>query len=176
VPLVYYIDGYNVIHFCSQLKPLAMENFEAARDALVERVARFCAVTGETAKIVFDGRGRQADPTLPLCGTPGLEVIYSPRSQSADAYIEREAYMTSRRGDMVVVSGDSGIRTLCRGLGTLTMEPDNFLGTIEERLESERLGRDATQTGYTRHTVEDRLDEASRDRLRELRDNLEKQS
>ena len=151
-----------------------MENFEAARDALVERVARFCAVTGERAKIIFDGRGRQADPDLPVRGGPGLEVISSPKSQSADALIEREAYVAGRRGDMVVVSGDSGIRALCRGLGTLTMEPDNFLKTIEERLENERLGREATQTGYTRQTVEDRLDEASRERLRRLREDLER--
>ena len=107
---LYYIDGYNVIHFCSQLRPLAEENFEAARDALVERVARFCAASGEVAKIVFDGRGHQAEPAPPFRGSPGMEVIYSPKSQSADAFIEREAYVAPRRGDVVVVTGDRGIR------------------------------------------------------------------
>ncbi|MBN2308557.1 MAG: NYN domain-containing protein [Candidatus Hydrogenedentes bacterium] len=174
MPLTYYIDGYNVIHFCPALRPLADANFESARDALIERVARFCSASGDSAKIVFDGRGRQADPHLPFRAGPGLEVVYSPAHQSADALIERTAYHAPNRRDLVVVTGDRGIRGLCRGMGTLVMEPNHFLSTIDERLNRERDDLQRTHERHTGISIEERLDEASQSRIQALKKRLKK--
>ncbi len=54
MPSTYYIDGYNVIHHSSMLRPLADQDFEAAREAFIEKVGRFCVATGNEAKIIFD--------------------------------------------------------------------------------------------------------------------------
>ncbi len=173
MPINYYIDGYNVVHCCSRLRALIQDSFEAGRDALVDRVSRYCAATGEAAMVVFDGRGRAAEPMPPFHGSPGLEVVYSPTHQSADALIERAVYDAKNRRDIIVVSGDRGIRDLCRGLGALVMSPDNFLVAVDERLERDRAGLHAQQNPQTRSTIEDRLDPSARDQLEALKKRLE---
>ncbi len=171
---LYYIDGYNVIHHCTRLKTLARDDFEAARETLIDRVARYCTEAGKRAKIIFDGRGRRPDLVSPFLSGPDLEVIYSPAHQTADALIEREVYEAQDRSEIVVVSSDRGIRDLCGGLGALTMRPEHFLSTIDENLQQ---GRSALE--LKRHTtsrparIEEHLDETARQRLQALRRDLE---
>lgn len=168
----YYIDGYNVIHHCERLRPLAQENFEAARDALVERVAHYCAAVGARAIVVFDGRGHTTDTDAGLPSAPGLSIVFSPKNQTADALIERAIYSARDRRDIVVVSADRGIRDLCGGLGALTMQPENFLASIDMALSQARASLDATQGGFGRTSVEDRLDADAVKRLRDLKKRL----
>lgn len=175
MPNLYYIDGYNVIHHCKRLKKLAKTDFEAGREALIDRVARYCTDAGKAAKIIFDGRGRRPDLISPFLSGPRLEVIYSPASQSADALIEREVYEATNRSSIIVVTSDRGIRDLCAGLGALTMHPDHFLSMIEESL---RQARDSIQLTQYKHRhatrMEDHLDEATRENLDALRRKLER--
>lgn len=173
MPLSYYIDGYNVIHHAPDLRERAQGDFESARDLLIERVARFCAASQSEARIVFDGRGRRADPVQPFRAPPGLEVIYSPNRQSADALIERMVYQTTERREIVVVSADRGIRELCQGLGTLVMTPHNFLETVQETLERDQAGLEYLRRHHRRYTVEDWLDPDSREQLDALKRRLE---
>jgi len=153
----YYIDGYNVIYHSATLKPLALENFEIARDALIEKVGRFCVATGHHAKIVFDGRGRRGQAPASFEGAPNLEIMYTHGQQSADALIERTVYTAPTPRNIVVVSGDRGIQDLCRNLNALIIEPDNFLASIRET-----------------DGVENRLDGNAIDRLLKYKQDLEK--
>ena len=43
-------------------------------------------------------------------------------------YLDRQDYSS----EIIVVSGDRGIRDLCQTLGALIMGPDNFLATVRE--------------------------------------------
>jgi predicted RNA-binding protein with PIN domain len=169
---IYFIDGYNVIHFCPRLQPLAQRDFEAARDSLIDRVARYCAQTGEPARIIFDGRGRKPEPTAPLRGAPGLEVVYSPGHLSADTVIERFVYGSKNRREIVVVTGDQGIRQLCRGLGSLVMAPEHFLDMIQENLNRARHTLRADAQRYRSSPLEDRLDDNAREQLNRLKRKL----
>jgi len=173
MPSIYYIDGYNVIHHSSLLRPLAEQDFEAAREALIEKVGRFCAVTGCQAKVVFDGRGRRTEPITPTQNFPGLEVLYSPGHQSADTIIERIVYLSSDRRSVIVVSADRGIRDLCRGLSALVMAPDNFLATIREADADTRTALERTRRPDSLLRVEQRLDDSTLARLVEIRRKLE---
>ncbi len=170
----YYIDGYNVIHHSKLLQPLAVQDFEAAREALIEKVGRFCSATGSIAKIVFDGRGRKAQGMTPAAHYPGLEVIYSPGHQSADTVIERIVYTATERRSVIVVSADRGIRDLCRGLNALVMVPDNFLSTIRETEAETRTTVAQTQKADSLLRIEGRLDETTLERLARIRRDLEK--
>jgi predicted RNA-binding protein with PIN domain len=173
MPNTYYIDGYNVIHHSALLRPLADQDFEAARAALVEKVSRFCVATGNQAKIIFDGRGRQPDPVAPLAQVPGLEVLYSPGHQSADTLIERIVYAAEDRRSIIVVSGDRGIRALCRGLNALVMEPDNFLATVRDADADTRRALQHIQRPDTLRRIENRLDATDLDRLNRIKKDLE---
>lgn len=170
----YYIDGYNVIHQCPRLLRLTKTDFESARDSLIERVARFVGTTGDPSTIVFDGRGRNAEPHIPFRGPPGLEVIYSPGHLTADAVIERYVYSSSNRRDIVVVTGDRGIRDLCRGLGSLVMSPEHFLTIVEESLANSTAHLRTTFEKFSTNFLEDRLTNDARERLQRIKDSIEK--
>jgi len=169
---LYFIDGYNVIHHSSLLKPIAMRDFEAARDALIEKVAGFCATTGSRATIVFDGRGRRSEPVTPLGGVPGLEVVYSHGDKSADAVIERTVYTTPNPRDLIVVTSDRGIRSFCQSQGALVMKPENFIASVRERVGQTQAALDHLKRPDTDQRLENRLDEAALERLRKLRETL----
>lgn len=169
--LHYLIDGYNAVHHCPELRALTRDDFEAARDALVEKAAQFCTVAPDKVTIVFDGRSRQAEPHRPHEGYLRLSVVYSPAHQTADAFIERQVFAAPNRRDVVVVTGDRGIRDHSYGLGALVMSPANFFQTLSETLGNARHARAAKQTP-ARDTIEDRLDEAALRNLEELKARL----
>lgn len=169
---IYLIDAYNVMYQCPQLKPLARRDFEAARDALVERVSRYCGTTGEPAKVIFDGRGRNPETHTPYRGSPGLEVVYSPGHLTADAIIEREVYGAPHRREIIVVTGDRGIRDLCRGLGSLVMAPEHFLNMVDEVLTRSSAHLRTNYEKFSTNLLEDRLPDQSREHLSKLKKHL----
>lgn len=173
---LYYIDGYNVIYRSTVLRPLAFEAFESARDGLIEKVSRFCASTGYRAKIVFDGRGHSHDRELPPCGSEGLSIVFTPEKQTADMYIERAVYNAPHRLSIVVVSGDHGIRDLCKGMGSLVMDPDNFLSQVYEAGSQVSSFVTNRLNPKSSNFVEDRLDEGTLKALTSLRDSLEQEA
>ena len=169
MPHHYYIDGYNVVHKSTLLKPLVHQNLEAAREALIEKVAHFCTATGHQATIVFDGKGPHHTTTQN--DLPNLEIIFSPSNLTADAVIERHVYKAEDRLNLVVVSNDQGIRDLCRGLGSLVMEPDYFLQSARESRRDISSTLKRTQKDKP-HFLENVLDDDTLNRLKKLKDKL----
>lgn len=166
------VDGYNVLHKCRRLIGLSRQDLETAREALIDRLAHYCSQTGTRITIVFDGRGPQVTQTVAHNrGVASLNVLYSPAQLTADAVIERMVYEAPRKMDVVVVTNDRGVRDLCRGMGSLVMDPQHFLNSIEEsrRETSETLTRTRNPSP---HHLEDRLDDGALDALRKLRDQL----
>jgi len=169
----YYVDGYNVLHKSSLLRPLADEDFESARDALIEKVAAFCAASGKRAVLVFDGRGRQQPQVQENnLGVKNLEILYGPGNLTADAVIERLIYQTSNKLDAVVVSNDRGLRDLCRGMGALLMDADNYLATGREARSDVSAVLARTRRDTTLDHLEDRLSGDALRRLKELKNRL----
>jgi predicted RNA-binding protein with PIN domain len=148
----------------------ADEDIEGARDALVEQIVRFCGATGDKARVVFDGRGKQTE-SRKVFG--GVEVVYSPGKASADSVIERAVYGLKNRQVGVVVTADRGIRDLCGGMGAVLVRPDAFLAMLTELGEdvASKLGR--TSDGRSMGVLEDRLSETALQRLCDLRDDLD---
>ena len=166
------VDGYNVLYKCSWLKGLLRQDLETAREALIDRVAHYCAQSGTRVTIVFDGRARQVTENVAHNRSVGsLEVLYSPAQLTADSVIERMVYETPRKMDVVVVTNDRGVRDLCRGMGSLVMDAENFLRCLQEsrRDTSETLQRTRPPTP---HHLQDRLDSGSMDILERLKKKL----
>tara|TARA_R110001592_G_scaffold188853_3_gene434257 strand:+ start:237 stop:755 length:519 start_codon:yes stop_codon:yes gene_type:complete len=166
------VDGYNILHKCSWLKSLLRHDLETAREALIDKVAHFCSHSGTRVTIVFDGRGRKIPEKVAHNRSVGsLKILYSPSQLTADSVIERMVYETPRKMDVVVVTNDRGVRDLCRGMGALVMDAQNFLSCIQEssRATSETVKR--TQAPMPHH-LGDRLDASSLEALDRLRKKL----
>ena len=169
---IYYIDGYNLLHYVPQWKDLAEHDLEGARDALVVAVSKWCAATSHTAKIVFDGAGRRTEATDHMGASGGVEVLYTSRQKTADSIIERGVYEAQHRASIIVVSADRGILDLCLGMGALSMKPDNFVATMNEAASglSEKIA--GAQFRGSLGTVEDALNEEEKAELDRLRGRL----
>lgn len=170
MPSIYYIDGYNVLHHSTELRSLVRQDLETAREGLIDKVSVFCMATGNQAHLVFDGRGlHQPERTPNHLGIKDFEVIYTPTGSTADAFIERAVYKAAHRLGLVVVSNDRSLRDLCRNMGALTMDADNFLGTVREA----RVDTSAMVAGTQRNTglsqLEERLGRDTLERLEQLK-------
>ena len=169
--MTYLIDGYNLMHSCRRLLATADHSFETARNELVDRVVRYCADTRDHAVIVFDGRGSHAD-IAQAEHYPNVEIVYSPKHLNADTVIERRIYEATGRTNYVVVTGDRGIRDLCRGMGALSMTPDNFLTSMRTNSDQDRQVRQHSADQGKRNAVADRLSSDSLKALQALKDKL----
>lgn len=172
----YLVDGYNVLHTSSVLRPLAMRDFEAARESLIEKLVRFCSAANRAVTVVFDGRNTDGTRRAQgeTRGVPGLVIQYAPPQLSADTVIERIVYSARQRLDCVVVSSDRGLRDLCRGMGALTMDADSFIRTVREFQGGvkEEIGRTARAAAKPA-LLEDRLSGDSVRLLGEMRARLD---
>ena len=169
----YFIDAYNVMHKSSLLRPVVAENLERAREMLLDKVVCFCLAGSKEVTVVFDGH--QAEQSLSVAAVsghvPGMHIIFSPAKTSADTVIERLIYQQHNRMQCIVVSNDGGLRSLCRGMGALTMEADSFLVSVRQ---FQRGAREAiTKKQDTRATLlEDCLNPTSMQALEALRNKL----
>ncbi|MFT8872745.1 MAG: NYN domain-containing protein [Sporolactobacillus sp.] len=80
------VDGYNVIGAWRQLSDLKQQDFENARDFLINKMAEYQAVTGWRVIVIFDAYllpGRETSTRR-----ANVEVIYTKRNEKADQKIE----------------------------------------------------------------------------------------
>ena len=169
----YFIDAYNVMHKSSLLRPVVAENLERARAMLLDKVVCFCLAGSKEVTVVFDGH--QAEQSLSVQAVsghvPGMHIIFSPANTSADSVIERLIYQQHNRMQCIVVSNDGGLRSLCRGMGALTMEADSFLASVRQFQQGAREAI-AKQKDTRASLLEDRLNPESIRVLETLRPKL----
>jgi predicted RNA-binding protein with PIN domain len=173
----YYLDGYNVIHGSDALKRVAEKSIQSAREVLVKMVADYCTQSGQKVVVVFDGGG-DAPRSAEFAGrVRNLSVVYCEDTISADAYIERAVFETNKRLDVVVVTADSTVAQLVRGLGALVLKPQSFIQQVQAAMSENRrrTARRKKQNSFGGGLAE-RLDEHSKAGLKALRDGLSAKS
>ncbi len=123
------VDGYSLLHNWPELAPGAARHSEAARDALVEMLARYQDSKGTPVTVFFDGSGsRRGKPKNEAAGT--VEVLYSRAGQTADDLIERAAHRFQEYGEVLVVTDDYAERNMVSGFGGSVASCDNFIRMI----------------------------------------------
>lgn len=138
--VLYLFDGDNVLH---------AGGFRDRGD-LIDRLAGYVALQGARGVVVFDGVGEEA--------TIGpLEVRFA---EHADDLVERLAAEHRSSESVTVVSSDRAVRTTA-GPQTRRVSAGTFLRDLAEERPMIR--------GAPRSTIEGALDDATRERLEELR-------
>ncbi len=162
------VDGYNIINSWAEFEQLKNDGLEHARDRLVDILASYSAFQGCQTTVVFDAyavRGG-ADGQERY----GLVVVFTGEGETADAYIEKAAYVLARAGAKVfVITGDAHEQMTALGVGAyrvtareLAEDCDRVRRAIAERVEDGRpLG--------ARQEVAGRLDASVAVKLEKLR-------
>jgi predicted RNA-binding protein with PIN domain len=138
-PTLYLFDGFNVLR-ATELEDMA---------ALVDRLASFVALRGARGVVVFDGGGAELE-------VGPLSVRFAPH---ADELLERLAAEHRLNERVCLVSSDAEVRSVS-GQEVMKRSSRAFAEELRE------VGADV-QAQPSR--LADRLDEATRARLEELR-------
>ena len=86
-PLIYVVDGYNLMYSIDELKGLAETNFMAARDKVTDIVLDFKGYVNAEMLLVFDAyRNDYSKPQI--TSDKNLTIVYTKHGQTADDYIE----------------------------------------------------------------------------------------
>ncbi len=128
----YLIDGYNVINCWDEFAELREQQLEHAREVLIHRMSEFMAFHGYRCTIVFDAMDVKGPGSVEEIG--GLQVVYTAEKETADSWIEREAYQSVRAGFKVfVVTSDRA-------------EQDSILGSGGYRISAREFNEDYRET------------------------------
>lgn len=125
------VDGYNMVNAWPELVKLKNENFEHARERLLDIMANYQGLTGKIVIVVFDahmvkrGTGSKENHL-------GVEVIFTQSGETADACIERLVSSLPGGYHVTVATSDWAQQRLVMGLGALRMSARELLGKVEE--------------------------------------------
>ncbi len=131
------VDGYNLIFAWPELKALAAENLDAAREKLIDIMINYSGYTDRETVLVFDaykvpgGTGEKYD-------SANLHVAYTRENESADLYIERLADEIGKDETVRVVTSDSLIRLTALRAGVLRTSSPEFRAEVEDALSQMR--------------------------------------
>ena len=133
------VDGYNLIFAWPELKALAAESLDSARERLIDIMINFSGFTDSETVLVFDaykvpgGQGEKYDSAR-------LHVAYTRENESADLYIERLADEIGKNEQVRVVTSDSLIRLTALRAGVLRTSSPEFRAEVEDALALMRRG------------------------------------
>ena len=112
------VDGYNMIGAWKELRLLRDENFEDARDRLVELMAEYKAVKGWRVIVVFDAH--LVPGTEQLYIQHDVEVIFTRKNETADERIEKlSTDLKGRKIQIHVATSDMTEQNVVFGHGAL---------------------------------------------------------
>ena len=129
------VDGNNIIHAWPDLLDLHRRVPGGAYPELIRRLADFRDYSGERIVVVFDGRASATTEERP---TPGLQVIYTSQSQTADDVIERLTTKYAGGYRITVATDDRAEQDLVVAAGGEVLSADG----LRQRLEAGRRDLD----------------------------------
>lgn len=133
------VDGYNIIGDWPEFKLLKINDFEAARDQLIEKMAEYQAYSGMKVYLIFDahmvpGRGNKYKNYR-------LEIVYTKENETADERIEKLVKQLKNVNTKVyVATSDFVEQSVTFGYGALrksARELRTEMGVIEQGIEQE---------------------------------------
>jgi len=114
------IDGYNIIFSWDDLKKLAKDNLEAAREKLIDKMITYKLFKKYEIILVFDAykvKGNIGEVET----RDGITIVYTKEAQTADAYIEKTAKELSRDYKVTVATSDGLEQLIIFGNGAYRM-------------------------------------------------------
>ena len=124
------VDGYNIIFAWEELKAVARENLDAARQLLMDLMSNYQGFRKCEVILVFDA--------YKVPGNPGsvekyhnIHVVYTKEAETADTYIERATYEIGRHHRVRVATSDYLEQLIILGHGALRISASAFKAEVE---------------------------------------------
>lgn len=146
------VDGYNIIFSWEELKGLAAESLEAARQSLADILCNYQGYRKCGLILVFDA--------YKVHGNPGsvekyhnIDIVYTKEAETADMYIEKVTYeigrqyrvrvATSDGMEQLIILGHGAVRVSSLAFRAEVMQTHTEIGEIVQKYRA-RAGRGST--------------------------------
>ena len=129
------VDGYNIIYQWEDLRDLAGASVDAARGKLLDILSNYQGYTGQRLKVVFDAYRADHTPAV-VSQYQNIEVVFTKRGETADAYIEREVHEEIKNFRITVATSDGLEQLTVMRLGALRLSAGNLreeIGRVSAR-------------------------------------------
>ena len=136
------VDGYNIIFAWDELKELAKDNIDGARDKLLDIMSNYQGYKGCTVIVVFDAYNVKRH-TETVYKHDNVFVVYTRAAETADMYIAKTTHKMSSKYKVTVATSDVLEQLIIMGHGALRMSAMNFLEEVKrvENLISESINK-----------------------------------
>ena len=110
------VDGYNIIFAWEELKALAEENIDGARDRLLDIMSNYQGYKKATVIVVFDAY-RVEGHREEIIRYHNVYAVYTKEAETADQYIEKTVHEIGRKHEVTVATSDRLEQVIIRGEG-----------------------------------------------------------
>ena len=124
------VDGYNIIYAWEELKALAEEHIEAARNKLVDILCNYQGFKKCSVILVFDAY-RVEGCELEVQKYGGIYVVYTKEAETADQYIEKVVHQIGKKYQVAVATSDRTEQVITLGQGGRLISAQEFKEEIE---------------------------------------------
>jgi len=135
--LYYLIDGYNFLFSLLDSK----QSLSSQREKIILFIQEKFAYLHLKGSLIFDG-ARRRDEESGLSYPSPLEVVYTPKGQTADAYILEKLEVSKKKEQFTVVTNDRGLIANCRPLGARIISNTHLLIWLEKKKKNQQKTKD----------------------------------
>lgn len=114
------VDGYNMIYSWDDLKELAKDNLDAAREKLIHMMSSYQGYKKCLLILVFDAY-KVVDGIGSSTYNGSIHIIYTKKAQTADTYIEKTTHELSSQYNITVATSDGLEQLIVSGQGARRM-------------------------------------------------------
>ena len=127
------VDGYNIIFAWDELKSIARDSLDLARQTLIHILSNYQGPQRGRLIIVFDAY-RVHGGQRHILHHGNVDVIYTKEAETADSYIMELTHSLTPKGNVTVATGDGIVQMIIFGAGARRMSP----GELKDRVGSAR--------------------------------------
>jgi predicted RNA-binding protein with PIN domain len=124
----YFLDGYNILFTLTE----SDHPFATQRQKIIRFLQKRFALFKMNGILVFDGKVRRDEESGRSYRSP-LDIIYTPKGQSADQYIVERIESSENPRQITVVTNDRALVANARSLGAKTTPNAEFIQWLLSR-------------------------------------------
>lgn len=119
------VDGYNIIFAWDELKKIAKDNLDAARNRLMDILCNYQGFRQCNIILVFDGykvKGNIGEVEK----YHNITIVYTKEAETADMYIEKTTHNLSKNYRVKVATSDRTEQIIIMGKGAIKVSAEQF--------------------------------------------------
>jgi small GTP-binding protein len=153
------VDGYNIIFSWDELKDLANDNMDAARNKLMDILCNYQGFKQCILILVFDAY-KVKGGVEKVQDYYNIHVVYTKEAETADAYIEKITHEIARKHRVTVATSDALEQLIIMGQGASRLSADDLkveVDRIKEMIRRDYLDKPQSGRNYMGQQMSDEM-------------------